>query len=189
MELDELYEEVRKNAYVALVAAKKDTPSDKPDPRKLFLDPIYWERKRGIAVVHKETNSIVGNFSEYIHTRIPGVRKLLREEAPISVSATEYVEGSWWLGEGRKPEPKQVWHEARSCIVHLVLEELKVHSPACEVTVHLSYNAIARVELALDTQFAQTEGIDKMLFLPSGTNLGEVMNLEMKMILRKELGL
>lgn len=189
MDLDELWDDTRKNAYVAKVAAKRDAPPEKHDPKKIFLDPENWERKRGVAVIHKETQTLIGNFSEYLHTKIPGVRKLLREEAPIAVSATEVVEGSWWLGEGRKPEPVQVWHEQRHCIVHIYLDELKVHSPACEVVVHLSYGAIARVELALDTQFAQTEGTDKLLFLPAGTNLSDVMALEMKMILRKELGL
>lgn len=189
MNLDELWDDTRRNAHVAKVAQKRDAPPEKPDAKRLFLDSENWTRTKGIALVHKETQSIIGNFSEYTHNKLPGVRKLLREEAPIAVSATEIVEGSWWLGEGRKPEPKQVWHEQRHCIIHLYLEELRVHSPVCEVTAHLSYGAIARVELSLDTQFAQTEGKEQMLFLPAGTNISEVMHLEMKMILRKELGL
>jgi len=194
MELEDLWNDTRRNAYVAKVAAKRDAKRDakleeKPDTKKLYLDPENWTRIKGVAIVHRETNSIVGNFSEYRHNSLPDVRKLVREEAPISVSATEYVEGSWWLGEGRRPEPKQAWHEQRPLIVHLYLEELKVHAPACEIVAHLSYGAIARVELALDTQLAQSEGAEQLVFLPAGTNISEVMGLDMKMIIRKELGI
>lgn len=154
----------------------------------LFADPANWERRRGVALIHGESGTLLGQFSEYVHRSVPGARKLLRETAPISVSATEVVSGSWWLGEGRVVEERRPWHERRTAILHLHLSELRVHAPATEVVVHLSYGGIARCELALDTMFRCEEG-EGLLFLPAETNVLEVMSLDSKISLRKECGL
>lgn len=186
-ELSQLFSEARRaNTAIPTKAAKKVEPHD---PRRLFTAPENWKRTRGIALIHEETNSVLGNFSEYVHVKVVGARKLIREEAPISVSATERVSGSWWLGAERTPEPHRPWHEQKAAIIHLVLGELKVHSPATEVIVHLAYGAVARVELAVDTRLAQTEGGEQLLDLPEGMNVLEVMSLDCKLALRKEIGL
>jgi len=177
--LDELWSEVR------TTVPKK---AEKPAPSmNTFLNPEHWKRTKGIALIHKDTNTLLGNFSEYIHTS--GARKLVRKNAPISVSCSEYVEGSWWLGESIKPEPRRDWHETRPAILHIQLPELHLHSPACEVTAHISYGGIARVELSTDTTFAQTYGPVTLLHLPTGTNILELMSLDSKIKLREEIGL
>jgi hypothetical protein len=145
---------------------------------------------RGVALIHEETETLLGNFSEYTHNSVASCRKLVREDSLIPVSAAERVSGSWWLGADRRPEPKQVWHEQRPCIIHLHLDKLMVHSPICELTVHLSYGSIARVELTLDTTFAAEDGKqEQLLYLPAGTNVLEVMSLDCKLAVRKELGI
>jgi len=184
--LEDLFTEVRRNLPIK---TKGEKPKEERNTSAMFLDPTKWTRVRGVALIHRDTETLLGNFSEYTHLTIPGCRKLVREESPISVSHTEYVEGSWWLGQDRKPEPKQAWHEMREAILHIHLEELKVHAPICEVIAHLSYGSIARVELALDTRFAQTEGREQFLDLPSGTNILDCMSLDCKINLRKEIGL
>lgn len=156
--------------------------------QQLFLDPDNWERKRGIALVHEETSTVLGNFSEYVHKSVPGCRRLLREEQPISVSATERVEGSWWL-QDRKPEPPRPWHEKRTAFIHLHLSKLGVHAPACEVVACLAYGSLDRVELAVDCQFAQEEGRGaELLFLAAGTNVLPVMSSDCKIKLLQEVG-
>lgn len=174
----------------AAAQLRKTAAPEAQSTQSLYLDPKNWTRTRGVALIHEETETLLGNFSEYLHNSVPSCRKLVREETPISVTATERVAGSWWLGVERRPEPKQVWHEARPCIIHLHLDKLFVHSPICELTVHLSYGSIARVELTLDTQFAAEEGQgEQLLFLPAGTNVLEVMSLDSKLAVRKELGI
>lgn len=156
----------------------------------LFGDPANWRRTRGVALVHAETETVLGQFEEWVHVSVAGCRKLLREHGSIEVSGVERVSGSWWLGEQHHVEPRQAWHEKRPAILHLHLDTLRVHSPACEVVVHLSYGGIARVELAQDTQFAQEHGKqEQLLFLPAGTNVLEVMSLDSKINLRVELAL
>ncbi len=185
-ELDALYKSGRKALFAAKPksAAKQAPPVESANAK--YLNPDNWTRKGGVALIHFETQSLLGNFSEYLHK--DGTRKLVREDSPISVSATEVVEGSWWLGEGRKPEPKQAWHEMKMAILHLHLGELGLHSPAVEVNVHLSYGSIARCELAVETTFAQTEGTEMLVVFAAGTDVLQCMTRDCKVKLRMEVG-
>jgi hypothetical protein len=190
--LDDLFAEARARITVARKAEKAAVIRHTAEPEKvsvqaLYLDPKNWQRTRGVALIHEETETVLGNFSEYVHISVAECRKLVRESAPISVEAIERVSGSWWLGAERRPEPRKDWHEVRTAILHLHLSELRVHAPLCEVVAHLSYGSLARVELAIDTTLAQEEGGEQLLMLPKGTNVLEVMSLDSKMHLWKEL--
>lgn len=170
------------------IIRKTSEPATK-DTQALFRDPENWTRTRGVALVHEETQTVLGNFSEYIHKTVPGARRLVREASPISVSATERVDGSWWLGEDRKPEPPRPWHEKRIGFIHMHLDKLGVHSPACEVLVYLAYGSLGRVELAIDTQFAQEDGNNpELLMLAAGTNVLPCMSSDCKTGLLQDLG-
>ncbi len=154
--------------------------------QQLYLDPANWTRTCGVALIHKESQTVLGNFSKYLHTT--GATKLVREEAPIAVTERMEVEGSWWLGAERKVEKREEWHEKRPAIIHLHLDKLAVHAPAVEVIVHLSYGSMARVELATETQFAhEVESNPTMLWLPAGTNVLEVMSRDCKAALFLDL--
>ena len=178
----------KQKAERTAVIRKTAEPAAK-STQALYLDPENWDRVGGVALVHEETQTILGNFSEYIHKSVPNCRRLVREEAPISVTRSERVDGSWWLGKDRRPEPPRPWHEKRIGFLHLYLSKLGVHSPACEVVVFLSYGSLARVELALDTTFAQLEGAsEQLVMLPQGTNVLEVMSSEGKVTLLQDMG-
>ncbi len=185
-ELDALYKSGRKALFAAKPKGKATIALPVESENAKYANPENWTRKGGVALIHAETQSLLGNFSEYIHK--DGARKLVREEGPLCVSATEVVEGSWWLGEGRKPEPKQVWHETKMAILHLHLGELGLHSPAVEVVAHLSYGGIARCELAVDTTFAQTEGVETLVTFAAGTDVLGCMTRDCKIKLRMEVG-
>jgi hypothetical protein len=193
--LDSLYRSQRAAAFVEkkAQAAKALKATAKPETLEtqfLFACPDNWVRTRGIALIHAETQTLLGNFSEYTHKTVSNCRRLLREDSPISVSATEQVSGNWWLPTEYHPEPKQVWHTQRSAVIHLHLSKLAVHAPACEVVAHLSYGGLARVELAGETQFAQEDGKQpQLLWLPAGTNVLEVMSTDCKINLKMELAL
>lgn len=150
------------------------------DPR--YADPEAWERKRGVALIHDETQTLLGNFIEWRHKTDAGARRLLRTEEPCVIDATEYVEGDWWLAAELEVAPVEAWHEKRSAVAHLVLPQMGVHSPACPLIVHLSYGAIARVELEVATTFAQMEGAAlQLLQLPAGVNVLPLLSKECKM--------
>lgn len=155
--------------------------------RASLLDESQWTKARGIALIHADTETLLGNFVEYLHPS--GARKLVRETWPIAITAVERVEGSWWLGEGRRPEPRQDWHTKRTVVMHLHLEPLGVHAPAVELSVHTSYGGIARCELSVTTIFASTQTDLKLLEIVAGTNVLDCMALDAKINLRRECGL
>ena len=191
-DLNALFKEVRRATFAAKPQAKSKqaAPVANTPPRQLYLDPANWTRVTGVALIHAESQTLLGNFIEWQHRTQPDVRKLVRTEEIVAVTRTESVSGDWWLGVERRPEPKQSSHEKRTVFVHLHLRDLGVHSPACEVIACLVYGGIARVELAIDTMCAQEDGSpEQLLMLPAGTNVLEVMTLDCKLALRKELGI
>lgn len=158
-------------------------------PSTLYSNPANWRRTRGIALIHQESQSVLGHFSEYVHLTVAGCRKLVRENAAASVSAAEYVSGDWWLGQSMRPARPDSWHEQRPAILGIQLPLMQLHAPAVSVVVCLSFGSIARVELAGDTTFSAAEGPETLLMLPKGTDVLQVMALENKITLRKALGL
>lgn len=192
--IDELWSQARAKISTDRAAIKARIIRRTADPAPqgtlaLFADPKNWTRSKGVALVHADSETLLGNFSEYLHNSVPGCSKLIREEGPISVSEVRRVEGSWWLEEKQRPEERKEWHTKRPAIIHLHLSKLGVYSPATEVIVHESYGAIARVELAVETIFAaESRDGAAMLTLAAGTNVLEVMSQDSKMALRMEMG-
>lgn len=174
------------------------SPVAKPrrDPSKFPLSPSHtsytnpenWQRTRGVAIFHKETNTLLGNFSEYKHKTAAGCRKLVRESAPIAVSGSEYVEGNWWLPSAQMPEARKPWQETRLAMMKVHMPDLNVFAPLVELKAYLEHGGIARVELTVETQFADADG-NQLLFLPAGTNILPCMTLDGKIALRQEIGL
>lgn len=157
--------------------------------REVFSLPENWERKRGLALLHEETGTLLGNYSEYVHRTVPGCRRLVHEHAPIPIDGIERVPGSWWLGERKDYVKASVsWTETRQAMLDVQLPELGVAYPLAELVVGLYLGGIMRVELAADTQFASPTG-GLLLTLPKGTNILECMSTDCKIALRKELAL
>ena len=162
---------------------------DAIDPRALYTNPSNWRQGRGIALIHEETSSLLGTFQEYLHTSEPGTRRLVLTSAPIPVSATERVSGDWWISAHHEVASPQSWHERRTVILPISLDLLGVQSPLVEISVHLSYGSIARIELVEATTFAQIAGQpDQLLELPAGANILPVMGQDSKIAVRVELG-
>lgn len=189
LDIDELFAAATKAALHEKRRAKTEPrrTKEKEDtikPSFSFLDESQWHRARGIALIHADSETLLGNFIEYTHAS--GARKLLRSDSPISVSAVERVSGSWWLGSARAITPRAEWHETRRIFVHLHLAELGLCSPAVEVLVALEYGGIARLELVEETKFA---GEESLVFLPAGTDVLSSCDLDTKLNVRRECGL
>ena len=158
-------------------------------PGQLYSNPANWKPGRHLAVIHQETGTLLGVFTEYLHRTEADCRRLTRATAPHTVQGTEFVSGSWWITEAKRPVPRPSDHTHQEAIIHVQLENLKLHSPGCTLRVLISYGAVARIELAQDTLFAQTDGAEELLMLPAGTNIQEEMSRDSKIALRMELAL
>lgn len=187
MELDELWNEVRKEKHKQKKNAVTQVESTEP-PRTLYTDPANWTRTRGVALIHAESETLLGNFSEYVHRSVAGCRRLVRESEPISVEATESISGYWTSRTGQQPLMREAWHEKRNATLYLELDALGVQAADCRLVVHLSHGGIARVELAEAARLCGIAG-EQLLFLPAGVNVLDTMSYACKVALRKELGL
>ena len=190
--LDSLFGEAINRVHRAAAQPKRSAAEPaKAEATALFSDPTNWRRTRGVALIHVETESLLGNFSEYVHRSVANCRKLIREDSPIAVSATERIVGSWWITDTSRGriEPRREWHTRQTAALHVYLDQLQLHSPECQVVACLSFGAISRVELTADTSFTQTAGPEQILLLPAGTNILPEMSHDSKVALRVELAL
>lgn len=188
LSLDELFSEARAHVRVEAAAAKrkqerKAINPEKPKPQALYADPANWTRTRGVALVHRETKTLLGNFSEYVHVSVPDCRRLVREESPISVSAIEEVSGEWGWTVPVRESPPDVSLSVREILLSVCLTAPEVNAIAA-LRVHLQGAGILRVELAEDTHFGS---LDQFLLLPAETNILPVLAHHSKMNLREAL--
>lgn len=192
LSLEELYQDASlaqaaknpKSRRLADPSVKNALDAAAKQMRELYTLPENWERRSGIALIDKFSNTLIGNFSEYIHKQFPTTRKLLREHQPIHIDRTEVVEGYLgpWVEERLRGEGS--WTEVKAAVVDLTFPEMMVGAPQVEVNVTLYLGGLKRVDLAKDTQFASESG-QTLLFLPAGTNVLEQMSADSKAAVRK----
>lgn len=159
--------------------------------KERFTDPKNWEQLRTVALIHEETETLLGNFMEFRHKLTTGCRKLVRVAGPAPVGDFERVSGSHWLNAPALDlrVEKAPAEEDREAICDIHLPELDhVFAPEVMVTVKLLWGGIARVELLDETRFFSK---DKrvQLILPAGLDVLEGMSLDSKLKLREWLGL
>lgn len=151
--------------------------------QELYTLPENWTRARGVALIEKSSATLVGNFSEYIHKTVPNTRRLVREHIPISIDATEVVEG--YMGESMAMRLHgSSWSERHAATEDLLLDQLMVGAPQVQVEVCLHLGAIVRVELVQDTQLASASGAT-ILKLPAGTDVFWQLSQDTRTVLRK----
>lgn len=182
--------------------ATRRKPSDMITPKELaqaerrlkerFSLPENWEQLRTVALVHDESDTLLGNFTEFKHRLTENCRRLVRVDVPTKVDAVERVSGAHWLNAPSITPPASSEFEAeesRPAIIDIHMPELdNVFSPGVEVEVVLNWGSIVRVELTQDTWFY---GKDKrvQLSLPEGLDVREGLSLETKIRLKEFLGL
>lgn len=151
--------------------------------RELYTLPENWERTRGVALIDKPTQTLIGNFSEYKHKSVPNTRKLLREHNPIAINATEEVEG--YLGAAFEQKLHgNGWEQEHLAVCHVLLDELMVEAPKVELNIKTRLGALVRAELVQATQFASVSG-QTILLLPAGTNILEAASVDTKAAMRR----
>ena len=175
LSLDELFKEAR-----AAMRKQKELEATTPKKAKTVEPTLEinlhsnWVAQRSLALVHQETSTLLGTFTEYTNKYFPGARRLVREFSELPVLSSEYVTGVW--GGPVAPEvqaPKRPWNTTRTVIVDLVLRDLHVSAAKVLVTAYYGEGTLDAVELAEATTFASPPGaIPFSLFnLPAQTNV------------------
>lgn len=171
----------------------KPAPSEKPKHPILpsgFSDPTNWKRTRTVALIHQPSQTLLGNFHEFLYDqRGVHARKLVRVNEPTDTDGMELVSGDWWLNaEAERHADPQRWIETRDVTIGMTLAECGLHAPAVAVHVRLEFGGIARVELAEDTRFFCVKR-DTFLIVAAGVDVLQAMSFDSKLALRAELRL
>lgn len=161
--LDNLFREA-KAAMRKEVAKKKEGPAE--TPLSTWVNPDNWKHFRYLLLIHKETQKVLGIYSELLHIKQPGCRRLVTADAlECKPDATEYVSGDWET----KPESLASQHKHLSTILNLALFKLEnVRALNVSVDLHFAYGKLAGVRLNQDTTFAKD---DIIYAFPKGTDI------------------
>lgn len=190
--LDALLADAQREAARRKVTVKP-APSEKPKHPALergFDKPENWKHTRTVALIHQPSQTLLGNFHEYLYD-LRGVqaRKLVRVTEPCATEGAEMVSGEWWLNAEaeRHTEPKR-WIETRDAVIGVTLAECGLHAPDVAVRVRIEFGGIARVELAQDTRFFCVQR-DTFLIVAGGVDVLQAMSFDSKIALRADLRL
>lgn len=154
--------------------------------RETYTLPENWERTRGVALIDKNSNTLIGNFSEYINKIVPKTRKLIREHLPIAIDATEVMDGFLGVELSRRLFIGQSWENEHLATCHVLLDELMVEAPNVQLKLKTRLGVIQRAELINDTQFASVNG-ETIMVLPAGTNVWEAAAYDTRAAMRRHV--
>jgi len=159
-------------------ASEDDAP---PDTEGIYRNPANWVKGRGIALLHKTTECLLGNFVEYTHKTVRDARRLVREDNPPPVQAVEYIDLDLTMTNGARPV-RRAWKET---VVSRGYFYLTSFQTAIETDVFARFGEgdLVSLELADDLKFKVAGGFVQF---PAGTNiLPELTPLQISTLLIK----
>jgi hypothetical protein len=175
--LDDLFREARRALHgqtVGVAKAKAATPVTPEDP----YHSSAWVKTRGVALVHEETRTVLGNFTEYTNRFIPGARRLVRELEVSEVRVVEYVTGTWGEPTVEPVRGTKIIGAWRLCTINVELPCMGVQVRSVELKAYFGDGTLERVELTQDTTFAglSNEGYFNLICIPAGANIFSQMS-------------
>lgn len=188
LDLDALFKEARAalRGQKVEIAKKKERSktapeADIPDTAGIYRNPDNWIKGRGIALIHKVTETLLGNFVEYKHRTVRDARRLVREDNPPPVQAVEYIDLDLTMTNGQSPV-RRAWKETRLTRGYFYLVSFQA---AVEVDVFARFGEgdLVSLELADELKFKVPGGF---IQFPAGTNiLPELTPLQISTLLVK----
>lgn len=183
LSLDDLFRDA-KAAYREMAKAKAKQPLPVIDPLEIWRNPANWTRMRGVALIHEETQTLLGNFTEYVHRTVKDARRLVRETPGLPPDSTEFVQGNWSSFLTTPTMPKQAQHVSYAATLDLELSSLGAKAPRIPILAYFDGERLARVELTERTIFAVQ---DHFIYLPKGTNVLAELPATLQTTLRRDL--
>ncbi len=190
MDLDALFREARtalRGQKAEIIKrkekAKQDPLDAPPDTAGIYRNPANWIKGQGIALIHRTTQTLLGNFTEYTHKTVKDARRLVREEHPAPVQAVEYIDLDLATSNGQPPTPKRAWQTILPLTCPLAILAWQAQAPEVSLLAHFGDGDLLWLELAEPTVFLTADGL---LRLPSGTNvLPELTPCAVRVILQQ----
>lgn len=174
-------ERAKAHAEAEVRRKRKQDPVDAPvEPLGIFVNPDNWIEGRGLALIHRESRLLLGNFRELRHKTVKDARRLVRSLTPIKVDAVEEVD----FGAPRdEPVP---YTSTRAVVQRIYTGPVALETPAVSchsatLCVHYYDHATAKAVLELPATFSSG---DELIELPAGVELFSAMTVESKRALR-----
>ena len=170
--LDDLFKEARaafRKDKIVTAKRKAAEPEADPDTQGLYRNPANWIKGRSIALIHSETQTLLGNFAEYNHRTVADARRLVREATSSQADCVEYVSGDWWMIPQEAPKARRLWKESKLLTLPFAhLTHLGVSAQSVSVYAVFGEGCLDRVDLAGPTIFG---GGSSLLTLPAGVDI------------------
>ena len=169
--LDTLFKEVRKAGHKERAEKEKKlkaAPAIIEPPQTVWTNPENWKKISTVTVLVRKTNCVVGNFSKYLHKKVEGCVKLVREANEETSTGVEYIEDCL-----TQDEPPKL-HKHIKCIVNLHLAVLGVATERLEIEAHFAYGKLAAVRLLDEKCFYLSAG--GFLTLSAGCDVFPVLS-------------
>lgn len=175
IDLDTLFKEARRALHGQKVEiakrrekAKLDPLDEPPDTQGIYRNPANWVRGKGVALIHRASETLLGNFTEYRHRTVADARRLVREESPPPVQSVEYIDLDLSTSAGHLPKPKRAWQTVLSLTTELRILAFQARAAHVPLAAHFGDGQLLRLELAEPTIFLAG---DSLLRLPAGTDV------------------
>jgi hypothetical protein len=190
LSLDDLFRVAKKQIIASREAAKAPRRSEDKTPASvtpsaIYTNPANWELGRRLALIHEETGTLLGVFTELLHTSVVDCRRLIRDESVSPVQGVEYVHGEGWL-EQSPPLPQQLLTRTVEKVLPLTLTFAFACLGGCSVLAVVTASSVVSVRLAQAAVF--TGGCSEALCLPANTDVWPLLAVETKRTLWKMIG-
>lgn len=176
-------ERAKAHAEAEMRRKRKMDPVEAPiEPLGIFVNPDNWTEGRGLALIHRETRLLLGNFRELKHKTVKDARRLVRSSSPIRIDAVEEVDF------GLPAETSLPPISSRAVVQRIYSGPISLETPAVSchealLCVHYYDKATAKAVLERAATFSSG---DEIVELPAGVDLLSAMTLESKRAIRWE---
>lgn len=190
LELEELFraaraaqkqERAKAHAEAEIRRKRKMDPVEPPiEPLGIFVNPDNWVEGRGLALIHRETRLLLGNFRELKHKTVKDARRLVRSLTPIHIDAVEEVDFGLPAEAALPPISSRALVQ-RIYTGPVALETPAVSCPSAVLCVHYYDKATAKAVLEQAATFSSG---DELVELPAGVDLLSAMTVTSKQAIR-----
>ena len=174
-------ERAKAHAEAEIRRKRKMDPVEPPiEPLGIFVNPENWIEGRGLALIHRESRLLLGNFRELKHKTVKDARRLVRSLTPIHIDAVEEVDF------GLPAEAALPPISSRALIQRIYSGPVALETPAVSchevlLCVHYYDKATAKAVLERATTFSSG---DELVELPAGVDLLSAMTVTSKRAIR-----
>ena len=174
-------ERAKAHAEAEIRRKRKMDPVEPPiEPLGIFVNPENWIEGRGLALIHRETRLLLGNFRELKHKTVKDARRLVRSLTPIHIDAVEEVDFGLPAEAALPPISSRALIQ-RIYSGPVALETPAVSCPSAVLCIHYYDKATAKAVLEQPTSFSSG---DELVELPAGVDILSAMTRTTKRALR-----